>query len=48
MTVFIVWAVCETILKLGNRIIRHFNIRKVGYPPPHCDADGDFKPKQEE
>ena len=28
---FIVW----------NRFIRHFNIRKHGYPPPHCDADGD-------
>lgn len=26
-----------------NRIIRGFNIRKHGYPPSHCDADGDFK-----
>lgn len=22
---------------------RHMNIRKHGYPPIHCDADGDFK-----
>ena len=21
----------------------HFTIRKHGYPPHHCDADGDFK-----
>lgn len=24
-----------------NRIVRHFNIRKCGWPPAHCDADGD-------
>jgi len=28
-----------------NRILRHWTIRKHGYPPPHCDADGDFKEK---
>lgn len=27
-----------------NRILRYRNIRKYGYPPPHCDADGDFRP----
>jgi len=26
---------------LWNRFWRHWNIRKHGYPPPHCDADGD-------
>jgi len=26
-----------------NRPLRHWNIRKHGYPPKHCDADGDFK-----
>ncbi len=26
-----------------NRPLRHWNIRKHGYPPSHCDADGDFK-----
>lgn len=26
-----------------NRFFRHWNIRKHGYPPSHCDADGDFK-----
>lgn len=26
-----------------NRPLRHFTLRKIGYPPIHCDADGDFK-----
>lgn len=26
-----------------NRSLRHWTIRKHGYPPSHCDADGDFK-----
>ena len=28
---------------LPNRFIRHLNIRAKGWPPSHCDADGDFK-----
>lgn len=31
------------LINLINRILRHWGIRKHGYPPPHCDADGDFK-----
>lgn len=31
-------------INLPNRIMRHWNIHKHGYPPPTCDADGDFKP----
>lgn len=26
-----------------NRLIRHLNVRKHGWPPEHLDADGDFK-----
>lgn len=33
----------DFIFKLFNRSLRHWNIRKHGYPPSHCDADGDFK-----
>jgi hypothetical protein len=36
--------VLDFILKMWNRFWRHWNIRKHGYPPIHCDADGDFKP----
>ena len=32
---------------LINRPLRHWNIRKHGYPPAHCDADGDFKKKED-
>jgi len=31
-----------TLFKFYNRYLRHRNILKHGYPPPHCDADGDF------
>ena len=30
-----------------NRPLRHWNIRKHGYPPIHCDADGDFKEEKD-
>ena len=31
------------VIVIWNRGLRHWNIRKHGYPPEHCDADGDFK-----
>ena len=36
-------AITTLFVNLPNRILRHWNIRKHGYPPAHCDADGDFK-----
>ena len=33
----------KIVIGLPNRILRHRNIRLHGYPPSHCDADGDFK-----
>ena len=35
----------DFILKMWNRFWRHWNIRKHGYPPEHCDADGDEREK---
>ena len=29
------------ILLMWNEFWKHWNIRKHGYPPEHCDADGD-------
>ena len=26
-----------------NRFLRHWGIRKHGYPPYYCTADGDFR-----
>jgi len=37
----------KVIIILINRPLRHWNIRKHGYPPSHCDADGDFKDENE-
>lgn len=33
--------------KMLNRVVRMRNIAAHGWPPAHCDADGDFKPQQE-
>lgn len=33
----------RVVVFLINRPLRHWNIRKHGYPPSHCDADGDFR-----
>ena len=33
----------HTLIVCINRPLRHWNIHKHGYPPAHCDADGDFK-----
>jgi hypothetical protein len=41
------WVICSSVLNLCNRIMRHWNIHKHGYPPPHCDADGDFPEESE-
>lgn len=43
LTFFLAWLVFQTILVIWSRFWRHWNIRKHGYPPAHCDADGDFK-----
>jgi hypothetical protein len=32
--------------RIVNRVMRHWNIHKHGYPPPHCDADGDFEKEE--
>lgn len=36
------WLIGFYVVALVNRIMRHWNIHKHGYPPAHCDADGDF------
>lgn len=48
---FWTWLGCMAILYvlvhysavLINRIMRQININKHGYPPPYCDADGNFR-----
>lgn len=43
----LLYLVLKFLFKSWNRLMRHFNIRKHGYPPEHCDADGDFKFSEE-
>jgi hypothetical protein len=45
--ILILGGVLNFIYKIYNRTWRHANIRKHGYPPAHCDADGDFRPIKE-
>jgi hypothetical protein len=45
LTAGIVGGAFNLIFLMWNRFWRHMNIRKHGYPPAHCDADGDFKPE---
>lgn len=33
---------CNFLFLCWNRLWRHWTIRKHGYPPRHCDADGDL------
>ena len=33
----------QAIYGIIHKIVRHFTILKVGYPPAHCDGDGDFR-----
>ena len=47
LTFCIVWMVTSCIFRCWNRLMRCINLRKLGWPPPHCDADGDFPEKEE-
>ena len=38
----------ELIFRIWNRFLRMLSIRKHGWPPTECDADGDFKPSKED
>lgn len=42
-----IYGVCNLIWFSINRFFRTMNIRKQGWPPSHCDADGDFKKGEE-
>ena len=42
MIILILVIPAQTIMFIVNRTLRHWTIRKKGYPPNYCDADGDF------
>lgn len=39
----IIGTITTFLFRSWNRFLRHLNIRKCGWPPAHCDADGDLK-----
>lgn len=41
LALLLVYVVLCIVWRLPNRLIRHLNIRKAGWPPPYCDADGE-------
>ena len=41
LTFFLALIVGEVITRSVQLALRHWSIRRQGYPPPHCDADGD-------
>ncbi len=47
MLLLIIGTPAKIIIFAINRPLRHWTIRKHGYPPNHCDADGDFKKEKE-
>ena len=47
-SVIILSMILHTLLLFWNRFLRSVNIRKHGWPPAHCDADGDFLKSEKE
>ena len=41
----VVHSICELLSYGWNRLMRHLNVRRAGWPPAHLDADGDWKPE---
>ena len=47
LTVILVMLGAHYFVALVNRIFRHSGTSGHGYPPAHCDADGDFRQDSE-
>jgi len=47
LTFLLVLIIATAVKFIINRLLRHMNIRKHGWPPEHCDADGDLKDTDE-
>lgn len=38
----VLYFIVNMILKMYNKKVKHKTLRMIGYPPEHCDADGDI------
>lgn len=43
----IVYYSANLVLQIIHKVLRAKTIRLQGYPPAHCDADGDFKSEEQ-
>lgn len=43
LTFFAIVVVCEVPMQIVRLLVRSRNIKHHGWPPPHCDADGDIR-----
>lgn len=39
--IIIVWLIVRALGRAFYEVCRHISLMKLGYPPEHCDADGD-------
>lgn len=47
LTFFLAVILANLLCKSWSMFWRHLNIRKHGWPPEHCDADGSLKDDEE-
>lgn len=47
LTYFLAFLAAKFLILAIKTPFRAINIRRHGWPPPHLDADGDFKPEPE-
>ena len=48
LAAFVLSAAGNCAFRCWNRLMRCLTILKHGWPPPHCDADGDLAPPHSE
>lgn len=48
LTFFILFVITETVIRIIRALCRSMNIKAQGWPPKHCDADGDLAQEEEE
>ena len=48
IAVLVISSSIYTLCCIPNRILRHLNIRKHGWPPEHLDADGDSRKESDD
>jgi len=48
LTFFMAYILGQLLLKSWSLFWRHWNIKKHGWPPEYCDADGNLKSKDDD